>query len=177
MSWAGLEVPDASAVCRKWWRDGGACAAATAAYFLPLLLGYRTGRVVVNQSAAIMPKVRIFEGSAQEVRNVRDFVGQLISRCPIAHDVVLLASELATNAILHTASGAGGKFYVFVYADDACVRVEVHDLGSVTQPAVRDCDSPGESGTGLRLVDEIADRWGFHGGQYGRVVWFEMDWR
>jgi serine/threonine-protein kinase RsbW len=131
----------------------------------------------MSQSAATMPKVRIFEGSAEEVRNVRDFVGRFISGCSAADDVVLLASELATNAVLHTASGAGGKFYVFVYAEDACIRVEVHDLGSATEPAVRDCDAPGESGTGLRLVENIADRWGFHGGQHGRVVWFEVDCR
>lgn len=130
----------------------------------------------MSRPAAIMPKVRIFEGSDAEIRNVRDFVGQLVGGSPVGGDVVLLASELATNAVLHTASGAGGKFYVFVYAGNAAVRVEVHDLGSASQPAVWQADSPGESGTGLRIVESIADRWGFHGGQQGRVVWFEMDW-
>jgi anti-sigma regulatory factor (Ser/Thr protein kinase) len=108
---------------------------------------------------------------------VRHFVGQLIQGCPVIDDVILLASELATNAVRHTASGPDGTFCVLVQVIDGCVRVEVHDLGSVTAPAVRRLGSPGESGAGLAVVEAIADRWSFHGGELGRVVWFEMDWQ
>jgi anti-sigma regulatory factor (Ser/Thr protein kinase) len=131
----------------------------------------------MSNAAVTIPQVRIFEGSPVEVRNVRDFVGLLAGACPVAEDVVLLASELATNAVLHTASGAGGTFSVSVHAEHTWVRVEVHDLGSDIAPAVRRTGSPGESGSGLSLVETLADRWGFHGGQGGRVVWFEVDWR
>ena len=108
---------------------------------------------------------------------MRHFVGQLIKGCPVEDDVILLASELATNAVRHTASGRDGTFCVLVQAVDARVRVEVHDLGSATTPAVRPSDSPGETGAGLAVVEKIADRWGFHGSQLGRVVWFELDWQ
>lgn len=127
--------------------------------------------------AATIPQVRVFDGSPEEIRNVRHFVGKVIHGYPAAGDVVLLASELATNAVLHTASGAGGTFSVSVLAENGSARVEVHDLGSPTAPAVQRSGSPGESGAGLSLVEAIADRWGFHGGQHGRVVWFEVDWR
>jgi hypothetical protein len=66
---------------------------------------------------------------------------------------------------------------VSVHADGTWVRVEVHDLGSDVAPVVRRAGSPGESGTGLGLVEMLADRWGFHGGPSGRVVWFEMGWK
>jgi anti-sigma regulatory factor (Ser/Thr protein kinase) len=131
----------------------------------------------MSNAATTIPKTRIFDGSPEEVRNVRDFVRQTIQGCPAADDMILLASELAANAIRHTASGAGGTFSVCVHVQDGWVRVEVHDLGSETAPSVRRSGSPAESGAGLRVVDAIADRWGFHGGQRGRVVWFEMGWQ
>jgi serine/threonine-protein kinase RsbW len=131
----------------------------------------------MRKAATTIPQTRIFGGSPEEVRNVRDFVRQAIHGGPAADDVILLASELATNAVRHTASGAGGTFSVCVHVQDGMVRIEVHDLGSDTAPSVRESGSLGESGAGLKVVDAIADRWGFHGGQRGRVVWFEMGWQ
>jgi LytS/YehU family sensor histidine kinase len=85
-------------------------------------------------------------------------------------------SWLLANAVRHTASGVDGTFCVLVQAAGGRVRVEVHDMGSASAPAVRRSGSARESGAGLALVEAIAGRWGFHGGQLGRVVWFEMDW-
>ena len=131
----------------------------------------------MSSATATIPQARTFAGSPEEIRNVRHFVGQLIAGCPVIDDVILLASELATNAVRHTASGPDGTFCVLVHAAGESVRVEVHDLGSDTAPAVRHSGSPGESGAGLAVVDAVADRWGFHGSPLGRVVWFEMDWQ
>ena len=131
----------------------------------------------MSSATATIPQARTFAGSPEEIRNVRHFVGQLIKGCPVEDDVILLASELATNAVRHTASGRDGTFCVLVQAVGARVRVEVHDLGSATTPAVRPSGSPRESGAGLAVVEKIADRWGFHGSQLGRVVWFELDWQ
>jgi anti-sigma regulatory factor (Ser/Thr protein kinase) len=131
----------------------------------------------MSNTTATIPQERTFVGSPQEVSNVRHFVRQLIDGCPVTDGVVLLASELATNAIRHTASGADGTFCILVQAADGQVRVEVHDMGSVTVPAVRRSGPPRESGVGLAVVEAIASRWGFHGSQFGRVVWFEIDWQ
>src|ERR1017187_7992280 len=119
----------------------------------------------MSHAATTILQACIFEGSPVEVRNVRDFVGRLVGACPVAvaEDVVLLSSELATNAVVHTGSGAGGTFCVSVRVEDTWVRVEVHDLGSDIAPAVRPAGSPGESGAGLGLVEMLADRWGFYG--------------
>lgn len=126
---------------------------------------------------AARPRTRIFAGSPHEVQHVRRFVGQAIAGCPVSNDVVLLASELATNAIMHTASGMGGTFTVSVSRAAGCVRVEVADGGSAKTPAAQRDGSSDEAGRGLRLVEGIAARWGYSGGQHGRVVWFEAEWK
>jgi hypothetical protein len=144
---------------------------------MPHLLWQRTGFRSMIKATAIIPETRIFAGSPGEIRKVRDFVGQVIGGCPATDDVVLLASELATNAVVHSASGADGTFSVTVCAEDDWVRVVVRDLGLATAPAVRRAGSPEESGAGLSLVESIAARWGHHGGQLGRVVWFEVEWQ
>lgn len=131
----------------------------------------------MSKAAPVTSQTRIFDGLPAEIRNVRDFVGELVDGCPLADDVVLLSSELATNAVLHSASGADGTFCLSVLAESGLIRVEVHDLGSTTTPTVRRPCQPDESGAGLSIVEMIADRWGSHGGQCGRVVWFEMDWQ
>ena len=122
------------------------------------------------------PSLRMFPGSRQEVRNVRAFVGEAVDGCPAADDVILLASEVVTNAIIHTASGKDGTFTVVVHPLDGMVRVEVHDGGSETPPGIRSADDQAISGRGLGMVESLATRWGHLGDQNGRVVWFEVDW-
>lgn len=131
----------------------------------------------MTKALAARPRTRVFAGSPHQVRHVRHFVGQVIARCPVSDDVVLLASELATNAIVHTASGMGGTFAVAVSRTADCVRVEVTDGGSAKTPTAHRDGSSGEAGRGLRLVEEIAARWGYSGGQHGRAVWFEVEWK
>lgn len=119
----------------------------------------------------------VFLGLPSQVREARNFVAQAADGCPVTDDVVLLASEIATNAVVHTASGEDGTFTVVVQRDAGLIRVEVHDGGSPSSPTVRPVGDLGNSaGRGLGLVDELAARWGYLGGQDGRVVWFEMEW-
>jgi serine/threonine-protein kinase RsbW len=131
----------------------------------------------MTRAATAVTETRIFAGSPNEVRNVRSFVGQVIQGCPVADDIVLLASELAANAVVHTESGTDGTFSVRVCAEDGNTRVEVHDLGSGNAPTVHDSAITAEAGRGLCLVEMIATRWGHSGGQRGRVVWFEVEWK
>jgi anti-sigma regulatory factor (Ser/Thr protein kinase) len=176
VSWAWLEIPHASSVCRERRRDGGTRPAESAAHSVHRLRWQRTGSGGMSKAAPAISQTHIFDGSPEEIQNVRAFVGQIVAGFPATDDVVLLSSEIATNAVLHSASGADGTFSVSVLVESGWVRVEVHDLGSDTAPTIRRSRQPGESGAGLSLVEMIADRWGFHGGQRGRVVWFEMDW-
>jgi len=85
-------------------------------------------------------------------------------------------SELATNALLHTASGNGGRFTVILQRGESWIRVAVYDEGSDKSPAVRALDAVAEDGRGLGLVALIADSWGEVGDKYGRAVWAELRW-
>jgi hypothetical protein len=96
--------------------------------------------------------------------------------------VLLLASELCANAVVHTRSGqAGGQFTVDVEWSSQLARVVVGDQGSLETP-VAGTRSTGaawseESGRGLWLVDAMADDWGTASARAGRWVWFSVDWQ
>jgi anti-sigma regulatory factor (Ser/Thr protein kinase) len=95
---------------------------------------------------------------------------------PVLDEAVLLASELSTNAVVHTASGEGGAFDVAVRRYPSSVRIEICDAGSPGVPAARRQDDLAEAGRGLGLVDLVADHWGHSGDQDGRSVFFELRW-
>jgi len=88
----------------------------------------------------------------------------------------LCVSELATNALLHTASGNGGRFTVILQRGESWVRVAVCDEGSDKFPAACALDAVSEDGRGLGLVALIADCWGELGDEHGRAVWVELRW-
>lgn len=139
----------------------------------PAGLAPRGSTSPVNGSAAA-PIMRVFLGLPSQIRAVRSFVSGALQDSPAAADVVLLASELAANAVVHTASGKGGTFTVLIRPGDSTILVEVHDGGSDTIPAARPSTGRAESGRGLAMIDSLAARWGHLGGRDGRVVWFEV---
>jgi anti-sigma regulatory factor (Ser/Thr protein kinase) len=78
----------------------------------------------------------------------------------------LLISELVTNAVLH----GEGPIGLMIDVDGGDARFAVSDQGS-GRPAVRDDPGP-DGGWGLRLVSQIARRWGVESGR--TRVWFEL---
>ncbi|TYB59566.1 ATP-binding protein [Nonomuraea sp. PA05] len=110
-----------------------------------------------------------------QVARARELVGAALGRDhPLYDDVALLTSELATNAILHTKSGAGGSFTVSVVSSAAVVRVFVSDGGSEEPPCVCRTSTQATSGRGLPLIEALSDRWGFVREAGATTVWFEM---
>jgi len=95
----------------------------------------------------------------------------------VQDEAILLVSELATNALEHTASGRGGYFDVTVLGGEASVLIAVTDNGSDKEPAQVELDPEAETGRGLGLLELIAERWGHCGGRHGRTVWFELRWQ
>lgn len=92
---------------------------------------------------------------------------------PAVDDVVLAASELVTNAIVHSGCGKGDFIGLTVTKGDGVVRVEVNDPGSPdSEPEVRK-DGDAEGGRGLLIVREISIGWGMRalGPGRGRTVW------
>lgn len=105
---------------------------------------------------------------------------------PLAETLILLISELVTNAVVHTgcpavlrmrlpdaldvaeeATGTAG-------AGHGTVRVEVADR-SARPPRRRHADGEETNGRGLELVDGLADRWGWQTEGAGKSIWCEVD--
>ena len=125
---------------------------------------------------------RDFPGGEDQVRLARHWIEDLLPQCDPLADLVLLASELCTNAILHTRSGKPvGRFTVDVEWAPQAARVVIGDQGSPTAPAItaktQDATLADEHGRGLWLVDELADDWGTATHLGHRWVWVDIQWQ
>ncbi len=97
---------------------------------------------------------------------------------PIAETLVLVVSELVTNAVVHTGCPAVLRLSIPVTAPGlapSCdlVRVEVADA-SRTAPAPRHAGGDATNGRGLELVELLCDRWGWYPDGSGKRVWCEI---
>jgi anti-sigma regulatory factor (Ser/Thr protein kinase) len=84
-------------------------------------------------------------------------------------DSALIAAELATNAVVHGDSDVT----VSLSRRTPGVRLVVGDAN----PRVPSLRSPAElsrGGRGLRIVDAIADRWGYERTSDGKHVWADI---
>jgi anti-sigma regulatory factor (Ser/Thr protein kinase) len=118
-------------------------------------------------------------GAAREVSGVRAFLTRTLSatgkeRAVDSDAATLLTSELVTNAILHTASGANGGTVTIVVVDvPDGVLIEVVDDGSEGSPVVKG-DLLSAHGHGLFLVQQLAAQWGYLRDPAGTTVWFHL---
>ncbi|MFF1903877.1 ATP-binding protein [Kitasatospora sp. NPDC058218] len=114
---------------------------------------------------------------------------------PIAETVVLVVSELVTNAVVHTGCPAvlrlcfpvdGSPVHGGPVDGTGCgalreaaaigpLRVEVADA-SQAAPAPRHAgpDADATNGRGLELVELLCDRWGWYPDGSGKRVWCEI---
>jgi hypothetical protein len=118
---------------------------------------------------------RVFPGEERELSDLRRWVASLLPTCPARDDLILLANELGSNAIRHTASGRGGSFTVEIAWQEPTAWVAVTDDGGPGEPRVID-DPLGEQGRGLLLVRSLAVRSGMAGDERGRTVWATIPW-
>jgi anti-sigma regulatory factor (Ser/Thr protein kinase) len=110
-------------------------------------------------------------------QRVREVVGDLTGD---QQDLVLLlTSEVVTNAVLHPRPQGGGQregIVVRLSRSHRSLRVEVTDDDPRPLPPPRALSDPTEAGMGLGLLEDLAARWGcaaFEDGA-GKVVWFEL---
>jgi anti-sigma regulatory factor (Ser/Thr protein kinase) len=88
----------------------------------------------------------------------------------IIDDVLLLVSELVTNAVVH----AGSPAVVRLDADIERIKVAVADRDRDRAPEIVEAEPFSSSGRGVLLVDRLAARWGVEPQHQGKVVWFEL---
>jgi hypothetical protein len=80
---------------------------------------------------------RTFHGRADQIGQVRRDIASHLAGHPAVDDAVLVASELATNSVLHSAS-AGECFTVRCHVHRGYVQIEVEDLGGPWHPGQPD---------------------------------------
>ncbi|MFI2379427.1 ATP-binding protein [Streptomyces sp. NPDC018964] len=94
---------------------------------------------------------------------------------PLAETLILLVSELVTNAVVHTGRPAVLRLSLpGTDTEEATVRLEVTDR-SDRAPVPRCVDGEATGGRGLALVDGLADRWGWSAEGAGKRIWCELD--
>ena len=108
---------------------------------------------------------------AESPRRARQFARNALAGADadMTDMVMLLVSEIVTNAVLHARS----ELRLLMTWNGPAVRVEVADLSPLL-PAQRNFSAMATTGRGIQLVDEIADSWGLAPSDDGKVVWFEL---
>jgi anti-sigma regulatory factor (Ser/Thr protein kinase) len=107
-----------------------------------------------------------------QVRHARAALAALLDGWPLAADAVLIASEFATNSVLHSTSRHGGEFTLRAEVHQDYVRIEVEDAGGPWRDRPRDDGRP----HGFDVVAAIADpgNWGIDGDVGGRIAWARL---
>lgn len=88
-------------------------------------------------------------------------------------DAVLIASELVSNAVLHSGAREDDQLTVNIALRHRRLLIAVVDPGRSGGRARVRPGGDGFGGFGLRLVDKLADRWGSERGDRYRV-WAEV---
>ena len=115
---------------------------------------------------------RSFDGSLDSLRDARQFVRGVLAGWLVvepADEVLLVAHELAANALVHARSA----FVVRMLRRDGWLRVEVDDA-SVEPPQAAPASPSSLGGRGLVLVEALAEDWGWDLREGGKSVWVEI---
>jgi anti-sigma regulatory factor (Ser/Thr protein kinase) len=133
------------------------------------------GETTVSRAAAVATVrwTRVFLGQADQVSRARRELARHLTACRFTRtdDAILVLSELASNAILHSAS-AGASITVRTELFPAYLWIETEDLGGEWHLKL-----PEDRMHGLGLVEALTgpDGWGVDDGEHGRVVWARLE--
>jgi serine/threonine-protein kinase RsbW len=113
-----------------------------------------------------------FPGRLEQVREARALLARFLGACPASAEAVLLISELAANAIAHSASSRpGGAFTLRAcLPGDGYLHAEIEDDGSDWDGDISAAQSP----HGLYLLRALATACGTRPGNHGWITWFTL---
>jgi DNA-binding NarL/FixJ family response regulator len=125
------------------------------------------GQTRENEASLVLPH------ELASVRTARLFVKEKVTEWqlePILDDALLVASELAANAITHADSACR----ITLSLGSSTLRIDVTDTGAGT-PEPQPPSATEEHGRGLHLISAMATAWGLEvlPGE-GKVVWAEL---
>uniref|UniRef100_UPI001F1D8599 ATP-binding protein n=1 Tax=Streptomyces adelaidensis TaxID=2796465 RepID=UPI001F1D8599 len=93
-------------------------------------------------------------------------------------ELVLLVSELVTNAVTHgrVPGTSGRQVGMSIEKAGNIYRIEVRDTQSDRMPVLcLDGNGLARGGRGLLLVDSLSDKWGVRPEGVGKTVWVEKE--
>lgn len=131
--------------------------------------------VAAGNEAATTERRTTLPPLPSSVRVARMFLADVLEHwgeSDLLDDASLVVTELATNAIIHTAT----DFEVSVASVTDGVRITVRD-GSNRPPRLRRSGWLAESGRGLGMIAAISRRHGHHASTDGKAVWVELQTR
>ncbi len=128
--------------------------------------------IVISHSSGSIHEVR--EAAALDLCRGRD---ALAVSAELVDDVVLVISELASNALRHASALPTGGTRVTWSVTPTAVLVSVTDGGGSTRPHVARASSSGTGGRGLSIVRTLASDWGVAEAGGEVTVWAAVDRR
>ncbi|MER5255248.1 MULTISPECIES: ATP-binding protein [unclassified Streptomyces] len=132
--------------------------------------GRQVRRLSLSGASGIVPLARDFARQALQAWGWLPAAGA--DQRAAAEDVLLVVSELVTNACLH----AEGPDELWISSDSKVLRIEVSDRGA-GQPAPRTPHRAGRpGGHGMFIVQRLCLDWGVvrTPGVSGKTVWAEL---
>lgn len=110
-------------------------------------------------------------GVPQSASAARQWATAILADSPHAYAVVLIISELVTNAVLHSASGEdGGRILARLEVGPDGVKVSVLDQGPRRSPGVP-IETKANTGRGFLIVDSLAANCGESTSEAGHRAW------
>jgi anti-sigma regulatory factor (Ser/Thr protein kinase) len=91
---------------------------------------------------------------------------------PLCQSLILLVSEVVSNAVRHSAGDANAPVQLVATFGTQTIRVMVTDAGAGFTPRPRD-PARTHDGYGLYLLEKVATRWGVES-RGDTKVWFEL---
>lgn len=141
---------------------------------------HERGRKPVRAPTPRAPEAITFErdyrGTIDQARHVRADLATVAAGCPVSDDLVLLASELSTNAILHSRSGHRDRMFTVHVSLYPCDHVWIEVIDQRGTWTADELDE--DHGRGLAIVAAVAGdgNWGIDGSAASRAAWFRLDW-
>jgi CheY-like chemotaxis protein len=160
---SGTEIPDRDWIAERV--EGYVLKDADLDYLVDLLES--VGQPRDDEKSLDLPQV------PTSVAMARRFVASTVTGwnlAPVLDDALLIASELATNAVTHASSACRIRLSL----TDTTLRIDVSDAGTGT-PEPQPESLTEEHGRGLRLIDALSTAWGLEViPGHGKMVWAEL---